>query len=141
MPQTDIMSIIKVFWQQQFSLKKPLKYLELNIRNTVFNTNNEEFPLQIIHFILLFTKYYICCKWSNHLPTIETLKCKLKSREKIEKINALLTDTITKHETNKMYSLDLCTALPRPRLLLHCGIHRYKRQTIKYTIHNGELNE
>jgi hypothetical protein len=34
------------------------------------------------------------------LPTIETLKCKLKSREKIEKINEVLTDTITKHETN-----------------------------------------
>jgi hypothetical protein len=74
--------------------------IELNTRNTVFNTNIEEFPLEIIHFILLFTNYYIhCCKWSNHLPTTETLKCKLKSREKIEKINALLTDTITKHET------------------------------------------
>jgi len=37
--------------------------IELNIGNTVFNTNIEEFPLEIIHFILLFTKYYIhCCK-------------------------------------------------------------------------------
>ena len=53
--------------------------IELNIKNTVFNTNIEEFPLEIIHFILLFTKYYIhCCKWSNHLPTIQTLKCKLR---------------------------------------------------------------
>jgi hypothetical protein len=29
--------------------------IELNKRNTVFNTNIEEFPLEIIHFILLFT--------------------------------------------------------------------------------------
>jgi hypothetical protein len=94
--------IIKVFWQQVIVLLEEIFEIsiELNTRNTVFNTNIEEFPLEIIHFILLFTNYYIhCCKWSNHLPTTETLKCKLKSREKIEKINALLTDTITKHET------------------------------------------
>ena len=32
--------------------------IELNIKNTVFNTNIEEFPLQIINFILLFTVVY-----------------------------------------------------------------------------------
>jgi hypothetical protein len=69
--------IIKVFWQQVIVLLEETFEIsiELNIRNTVFSTNIEEFPLKIIHFILLFTKYYIhCCKWSNHLPTIETLK-------------------------------------------------------------------
>ena len=83
--------IIKVFWQQVIVLLEETFEIsiELNIKNTVFNTNIEEFPLKIIHFILLNTKYYIhCCKWSNHLPTIETLKCKLRSREKIDKINA-----------------------------------------------------
>ena len=39
-----------------------------------------------IHFIILFAKYYIhCCKWSNHLPTIVILKCKLKEQIKKEK--------------------------------------------------------
>jgi hypothetical protein len=47
----------------------------------------------------------------------------LKSREKIEKINALLTDTITKHETNKIYSLDFCT--PKTRLLARFGVEVY----------------
>jgi len=32
------------------------KCIELDIRNTVFNTNIEEFPLKITQFILLFTK-------------------------------------------------------------------------------------
>lgn len=32
------------------------KCIELNIRNTVFNTNIEDFLLKITHFILLFTK-------------------------------------------------------------------------------------
>ena len=88
--------IIKVFWQQVIVLLPRNLWntnvsIELNKRNTVFNTNIEEFPLEIIHFILLFTKYYIhCCKWSDHLPTIETLKCKLKSREQIEKIYAFI---------------------------------------------------
>ena len=80
--------IIKVFWQKVIVLLEENFEIsiELYIRNTVFNTNIEEFPIQIINIILLFTKYYIhCCKWSNHFPTIETLKCKLKSREKIEK--------------------------------------------------------
>jgi hypothetical protein len=39
-----------VFLEETFEIS-----IELNIRNTVFNTNKEEFPLQIIYFILLFT--------------------------------------------------------------------------------------
>ena len=48
--------IIKVFWQQVIVLLEEIFEIsiELNIRNTVFNTNIEEFPLEIIHFILLF---------------------------------------------------------------------------------------
>jgi hypothetical protein len=47
--------IIKVFWQQVIVLLEEIFEIsiELNIRNTVFNTNIEEFPLEIIHFILL----------------------------------------------------------------------------------------
>ena len=69
--------------------------------------------ISVIFVIMPQTRYYIIqyiwlCPiikvfWPNHLSTIEALKCKLKSREKTEKINVLhvLTDTITKHETNR----------------------------------------
>jgi hypothetical protein len=55
--------MIKVFWQQLIVLLEETFEIsiELNIKNTVFNTNIEEFPLKIIHFILLNTKYYIHC--------------------------------------------------------------------------------
>jgi hypothetical protein len=47
--------MIKVFWQQLIVLLEETFEIsiELNIKNTAFNTNIEEFPLQIIHFILL----------------------------------------------------------------------------------------
>ena len=49
--------------------------IELNMANKVFITNVNEYPFEIIEFVMLFTKYYIlCCKWSNNLPTIEVLK-------------------------------------------------------------------
>ena len=50
--------IIKIFWQQVIVLLEETVdiFIELYIRNTVFNTNIEEFRLEIIHFILLFTK-------------------------------------------------------------------------------------
>ena len=61
--------------------------IELNMANIVFITNVNECPFEIIEFVMLFTKYYIhCCKWSNNLPTIEVLKAKLKSREKMVRI-------------------------------------------------------
>ena len=49
--------IRKVFWQQVIVLLKETfeMSIELKIRNTVFNTNIEEFPLGLIRFILLFT--------------------------------------------------------------------------------------
>jgi hypothetical protein len=48
---------------------------------------------------MLFTKYYIhCCKWSNNLPTIEVLKAKLKSREKMERSNSIFKDNLKDHE-------------------------------------------
>jgi hypothetical protein len=48
---------------------------------------------------MLFTKYYIhCCKWSNNLPTIEVLKAKLKSKEKMERSNSIYKDKLKDHE-------------------------------------------
>ena len=48
------------------------------------------------------TLYYFlqntCYKWSNHLPTTELLKAKLKSREKVEKYTAVITGDLIKHE-------------------------------------------
>jgi hypothetical protein len=59
--------------------------IQLNIENTVFNTNTDEFPYEIINFVLLFAKHFIhCCKWSNHLPTTELLKAKLKKSKNIQ---------------------------------------------------------
>jgi hypothetical protein len=47
---------IKAFWQQVMDLLKEIVYvfIELNIRTTVFNTNGEEFPFEIIQFVLFF---------------------------------------------------------------------------------------
>ena len=46
---------IKAFWQQVMDLLKETFYvfIELNIRNTVFNRNVEEFPFEITHFVLI----------------------------------------------------------------------------------------
>ena len=72
--------------------------IQLNIENTVFNTNTDEFPYEINNFVLLFAKHFIhCSKWSNHLPTTELLKAKLKSREKVEKYTAVITGDLIKH--------------------------------------------
>ena len=68
---------LKVFWQQvTVYLKKPLKYLlnYRNIKNTAFNTNIEEFPLEIIHFILLFTNLSIIFTAVNGLIICQQLK-------------------------------------------------------------------
>jgi hypothetical protein len=60
--------------------------IELNMANIVFITNVNEYPFEIIEFVMLFTKYYIhCCKWLNNLPTIEVLKAKLNSKENMER--------------------------------------------------------
>ena len=73
--------------------------IQLNIENTVFNTNTDEFLYKIINIVLLFAKHFIhCCKWSNHLPTTELVKAKLKSREKVEKNTEVITEDLIKHE-------------------------------------------
>ena len=78
MPHTlhHICPIVKVCWQQVMVLTENTFNISfrLNIRNTVFNTNFEELPFEIIHFILFFSKNYIYfCKWSNPLPVIGIL--------------------------------------------------------------------
>jgi hypothetical protein len=67
--------------------------------NIVFVTNVNEYPFEIIEFVMLFTTYYIhCCKWSNYLPTIEVLKAKLKSRGEMERSNSIFKDNLKDHE-------------------------------------------
>ena len=69
--------------------------IELNMSNIVFITNVNEYPFEIIEFVMLFTKYYIhCCKWSNNLTTIEVLKARLNSREKMERSNSICKDKL-----------------------------------------------
>jgi hypothetical protein len=64
----QIVDIIKLFWNR---IKNWLEEIfdipiELNMANIVFITNVNEYPFEIIEFVMLFTKYYIhCCKWSN----------------------------------------------------------------------------
>jgi hypothetical protein len=57
MPHIDI----KACWQQVMDLPKETfdVFIELNIRNTVFNTNVEKFPFEIIHFVLFFFNFYL----------------------------------------------------------------------------------
>ena len=60
--------------------------IELNIRNTVFNTYNDEFPLEIntLHitfYLVLYPLLYMLQSFANHW----ILNCELKSRKKIEK--------------------------------------------------------
>ena len=69
--------------------------IELNMSNIVFITNVNEYPFEIIEFVMLFTKYYIhCCKRSNNLTTIEVLKARLNSREKMERSNSICKDKL-----------------------------------------------
>jgi len=92
---------VEEFWQQVGRWSEEIFeiHLQLNIENTLFNTNTDEFPYEIINFVLLFAKHFIhCCKWSNHLPTTELLKAKLKSREKVEKYTVVITGDLIKHE-------------------------------------------
>jgi hypothetical protein len=92
---------VQEFWQQVGRCLEEIFEIpiQLNIENTVFNTNMDEFPYEIINFVLLFAKHFIhCCKWSNHLPTTELLNAKLKSREKVEKYTAVITGDFIKHE-------------------------------------------
>jgi hypothetical protein len=73
--------------------------IQLNIEITVFNTNTDEFPYEIINFVLLFAKHFIhCCNWSNHLPTTELINTKVKNRGKVEKYTAVITGDLIKHE-------------------------------------------
>jgi hypothetical protein len=82
-------------WSEEI-FEIPIQY---NIEHTVFNTNTDEFPYEIINFVLLFAIHFIhCCKWSNYLPTTEPLKAKLKSREKVGKYTAVITGDLIKHE-------------------------------------------
>ena len=78
---------VQEFWQQVGRWLEDIFEIpiQLNIENTVFNTNMDEFPYEIINFVLLFAKHFIhCCKWSNHLPTTELLKAKLKKSKNIQ---------------------------------------------------------
>jgi hypothetical protein len=95
--------VVKLFWNR---IKTWLEEIfdipiEINMAYTciVFITNVNEYPFEIIKFVMLLTKYYIhCCKWSNNLPTIEVSKAKLKSRGKMERSNSIFKDNLKDHE-------------------------------------------
>jgi hypothetical protein len=87
----DIWNGVKTWLEEIFYIP-----IELNMAIIVFITNVNEYPFEIIEFVMLFTKYYIhCCKWSNNLPTIEVLKAKLKSREKMERSNSRRIESVS----------------------------------------------
>jgi hypothetical protein len=61
-------TVVKLFWNQVNTWLEEIFDISivLNMANIVFITNVNECPLEIIEFVILFTKYYIhCCKWSQ----------------------------------------------------------------------------
>jgi hypothetical protein len=50
---------------------------------------------QIVPFLFLVARNYIhCCKWTDTKPVLNIFKIKVKQKEKIEKINALVENKI-----------------------------------------------
>jgi hypothetical protein len=52
-----------------------------------------------ITFLFLVARNYIhCCKWTDTKPFLNIFKVKVKQKEKIEKINALVENKMYKHD-------------------------------------------
>ena len=74
-----------------------LEVFELTPKETVLGIFSDESSLQkIVPFSFLVARNYIhCCKWTDTKPVLNIFKIKVKQKERIEKINALVE--------NKMY--------------------------------------
>ena len=72
-----------------------LEVFELTPKETVLGLFSDESSLQkIVPFLFLVTRNYIhCYKWTDTKPVLNIFKIKVKQKEKIEKINALVENT------------------------------------------------
>jgi hypothetical protein len=59
---------------------------------------------KIVPFLFLVARNYIhCCKWTDTKPVLNIFKIKLKQKEKIEKVNALVENKMYKHDNKWCY--------------------------------------
>ena len=63
---------------------------------------------KIVPFLFLVARNYIhCCKWTDTKPVLNIFKIKVKQKEKIEKINALVENKMYKHDNKWCYIHEL----------------------------------
>jgi hypothetical protein len=69
----------------------------------------DESSLQkIVAFLFLVARNYIhCCKWTDTKPVLNIFKIKVKQKQKIEKINALVENKMYKHDNKWCYIHEL----------------------------------
>jgi hypothetical protein len=78
---------------------------ELTPKETVLGLFSDESSLQkIVPYLFLVARNYIHrCKWTDTKPVFNIFKIKVKQKEKIENINALVENEMYKHD-NKWWS-------------------------------------
>jgi hypothetical protein len=86
-----------------------LEVFELTSKETVLGLFSDESSLQkIVPFVFLVLRSYIhCCKWTDTNPVLNIFKIKVKQKEKIEKINALVENKMYKHDNKWCYLHEL----------------------------------
>jgi hypothetical protein len=86
-----------------------LEVFELTSKETVLGIFSDESSLQtIVPFLFLVARNNIhCCKWTDTKPVLNTFKIKVKQKEKIEKINALVENKMYKHDNKWCYIHEL----------------------------------
>ena len=87
-----------------------LEVFELTPKETVLGIFSDESSLQkIVPFLFLVPRNYIhcCIKWTDTKPVLNIFKIKVKQKEKIEKINALVENKMYKHDNKWCYIHEL----------------------------------
>ena len=84
-------------------------FFELTPKETVLGIFSDESSLQkIAPFLFLVAINYIhCCKWTDTKPFLNIFRVKVKQKEKIEKINALVENKMYKHDNKWCYIHEL----------------------------------
>ena len=104
--------VAKRFWtsfNNWLSSALDLEVFELTPKETVLDIFSDESSLQkIVPFLFLVARNYIhCCKWTDARPVLNIFKIKVKQKEKIEKINALVENKMYKHDNKWCYIHEL----------------------------------
>ena len=86
-----------------------LEDFELTPKETVLGIFSDESSLQKkFPFLFLVSRNYIhCCKWTYTKSVLNIFKIKVKQKEKIEKINALVENKMYKHDNKWCYINEL----------------------------------